>query len=62
MKEWFVEVLDKKNNWVKWDHDVFDSFSEAALHAHDHGLRDETHYFRINCQWNDRFTYYGPCH
>ena len=62
MIEWFVEVLDKNNKWVRWDQECFKSFYEAERHAYDGGLRDETHYFRINRQWNDRFTYYGPCH
>ena len=62
MAEWFVEVLDRKDNWVKFDAKVFDSFSQAWNHARHSGLSDEKYYFRVNVQWNDRFSYYGPCH
>ena len=62
MKEWFVEILDHEDNWIKLDDDVFDSFSEAELHARDSGLSDKTHYYRINCEWNDSLSCYGPCH
>jgi hypothetical protein len=62
MNEWFVEVLDRQDNWVKWDSEVFDSFTEASSHAQDNGLSDKTHYYRINVQWNDRYAYHGPCH
>lgn len=62
MNEWFVEVLNHKDEWVKWDGEVFTSFSKAISHAHANGLSDKTHYIRINVQWNDSLAYYGPCH
>lgn len=62
MNFYFVEVLDHKDEWVQWDHERFDHFVDADKHARKHGLKDKTHYFRINCDWDDRYTYYGPCH
>jgi hypothetical protein len=62
MNFYFVEVLNRKDEWVRWDYGRFDSFVKAKDYALEHGLRDDTHFFRINCEWDDRFAYYGPCH
>jgi len=63
MNFYFVEILDEETgNWKRFDEKRFERWGEASRHAHDNSLRDETHYFRINCEFDDRFANYGPCH
>lgn len=62
MNEYFVEILNESNNWIPIDNKKYPTFNHAKNHAYDIGITDETYFFRINVCYNDKYSYYGPCH
>ena len=62
MREYFVEILNEQNEWKRLDSKAFPSYVDAWNYAYRNNIRDETHFFRISSEWNDRLAYYGPCH
>tara|TARA_Y100000034_G_scaffold8165_1_gene8911 strand:+ start:1156 stop:1344 length:189 start_codon:yes stop_codon:yes gene_type:complete len=62
MNEYFVEVLDKNDEWVRWDSVAYEHVYQAHDALREAGLNDSNCWYRIVSEWNDRYTYYGPCH
>lgn len=53
MTEWFVEVLNKKDNWVRWDGIPYDGYGTATIALFREGLTDKNCWYRIVPKWND---------
>ncbi len=62
MTEWFIEVLNRKDEWVKYDGKAYESYSVASQTLHEDGLFDHNCWYRIVPEFDPRYLDYGPCH
>ena len=62
MNEWFVEVLNIHNEWIRWNGKPYDSWHTAEHALIVAGLNNANCWYRIVPEYNDDYAYYGPCH